>query len=102
MVFADCADQAVCLYKYDGPQGQTEDRVGIIDTPTCWKVGEHCRPWHCKGNDTSSDYWISKCMRQFLMQHTIGRSKEKACVTFPNVKTSVTGANCSRRTIAAT
>lgn len=89
-VVAACPDQAVCQRYW---QGNTEygDRVGIISTSTCWKVGHQCRPWNCSGDNTTSDYWINRCIQDFNVKHVAGRVDDKICVTFPTVKTSMDG-----------
>ena len=93
MALASCPDQAVCeLYWSPNNSGDPgQKRVGIIDTPTCWKIGHQCRPWHCGGDSTNSDHWINRCVSTYGVTHNANHRNEKICVIFPSVKTSLHG-----------
>lgn len=91
-VLADCPDKGSCWISWGGSSTQYQE-LGTFNTPTCYKFGKGCRPWHCEGyKDTTPDYWLNKCVQTFNIKHTPSRSGEILWVTF---KGGITG-NYSR------
>lgn len=89
---ADCPDEGSCWISWGGSSTQYQD-LGTFKTPTCWKFGKGCRPWHCEGyKDTNPADWLNKCIQTFNVKHTPSRSGETLWVTF---KGGITG-NYSR------
>ncbi len=69
-------------YNTFAPQNSIE--LGVIETPTCWRFGLGCRPWHCANNYTTPDYWMDECLRRYppIRMPDI-RVINHICVTFP-------------------
>jgi hypothetical protein len=82
VVLADCPDEGRCWIAWGGSATQYQE-LGTFKTPTCYKFGKGCRPWHCEGyKDTKPDYWLNKCVQTFNVTHTPSRSGEILWVTF--------------------
>ncbi|MEE9912901.1 MAG: hypothetical protein K4571_14400 [Deltaproteobacteria bacterium] len=61
-----CADKVVCFHITPNLDTADYHRVGEINTPTCWKIFHHCRPWHCDGyKSTNDEYWKNECIKRF-------------------------------------
>jgi hypothetical protein len=60
---ADCPDVVRC-YKLVGMH--TDEVLGKIHVPTCWKFGKGCKPWHCSGQweHTNEGYWKDQCNKR--------------------------------------
>lgn len=82
---ADCPDTARCWISYGSPTQYEE--LGTFSTPTCWKFGKGCRPWHCDNNDTNSDHWLNVCISKYKVVPNPSRYKEILWVTFEGGKT---------------
>jgi len=77
--FADCPDKVKCRLTWGYEQYKD---LGTINTPTCYKFGHGCRPWHCNGyKDTNADYWLNKCVNDFKVKHDPSHSNELLWVT---------------------
>lgn len=77
--FADCPDEIKCSLSW-APEHYQD--LGKIKTPTCYKFGKGCRPWHCNGyKDTNSDYWLDKCIQTFNVKHDKSHSNERLVLT---------------------
>ena len=81
VVLADCPDKVECKLSWGYGETTWKD-VGTINTPTCYKFGKGCRPWHCEGfKDTNSDYWLNKCVQTFTIKHDKSHPNEILWVT---------------------
>lgn len=59
---AACPNRVSCTY-YSSDLGHV---AGTIEVPTCYKLIEGCRPWHCEGAlETNREYWTAQCMQRF-------------------------------------
>jgi hypothetical protein len=59
---ADCPDVVVCRHYLDTDYLE----VGRFSHPTCYKLFQGCRPWHCEGGgQPSRDIWTKKCNKRF-------------------------------------
>ncbi len=83
---AACPDKVTCTISWGiGIDGESTDfkDIGNIATPTCYKFGKGCRPWHCKNNSTNADYWLDRCISYFGIKHDPKHDKEYIRVSFP-------------------
>lgn len=85
-VHAACPDKVTCTISWgtgaDGGSAHYQD-IGNIATPTCYKFGKGCRPWHCSGNSTNVDYWLDRCISYFGIKHDPKHDHEYIRISFP-------------------
>jgi hypothetical protein len=59
---ADCPDLVVCRYYLHTDYFE----IGRFSQPTCYKLFQGCRPWHCAGGgQPDRDIWTRKCHKRF-------------------------------------
>lgn len=82
---ADCPDELRCsLYQVDGGYGKDKD-LGVMKTPTCWKLGQGCRPWNCSAyNGFDRTKWVNMCIQQYAIKPSTQKNItfEQVCVAF--------------------
>ncbi len=63
----NCPDKVKCEQRlYSSAGGYSSNQtIGVIHIKTCYKFPIGCRPWHCDGDKTNSEYWFNKCNDTF-------------------------------------
>ena len=74
---ADCPDRVDCIVPVPIGEDVGHYTLGHINTPTCYRFLQGCRPWFCKENShTNESYWNEECWRRFSNNYC---TRDKAC-----------------------
>ncbi|MBG0775692.1 MAG: hypothetical protein H0S85_04580 [Desulfovibrionaceae bacterium] len=61
-----CPDELKCRQRMMDNYGNvSQQTIGTLHAASCYSFPVGCRPWHCKGDTTTWEYWQARCDEKF-------------------------------------